>query len=313
MTEATDTLQQQGTKEHGFLTRTDAEGRTFRIPYGRIRGARPGGQMTVYAGQHGTEYDGIEAAMRLYRETDPADVTGTLVIALVTHEPSFMGWEQFAPTHPPIAEMMMELAEGSDCLINCHGGEFTEGMNPYVICRLLGEPELDARARAMADAFGVRFVSFSQYRGEPPDTGGVRPAWWLWPRKSMADRLRIPEITPEVGERGSRDDQSIMYDGIVNVLRTLGFLSGNPIAHPRPREIGDRFWLTAEQDGVFFPMTTIDADVEEGALLGVVRDYFGTVLQEVRAPAASKVMNMNWGMPVRKDGFLLWLGVIEPA
>lgn len=302
----------RGSKTGGFLTR-EAEGRTYRIPFGRIVGTQPGPQITVFGGQHGTEYDGLEAVQKLYRIVTPGEVSGTIVIALATNEDSFVSWEQFSPTPEAVADMMTELATGSEYLINCHGGEFTEGMNPYVICRLLGDPELDAKARAMADAFGVRFVSFSQYRGEPPEMGGVRPAWWLWPKKGMADTLRIPEITPEVGERGSRDDHGIMYDGIVNVLRTLGILSGTPVAHPKPRPIGDRFWLTADQDGVFFPSTVIDADVAEGEELGVVRDYFGEILQVVRAPAASKVMNMNWGMPVKKDGFLLWLGVIEGA
>ena len=46
----------------------------------------------------------------------------------------------------------------------------------------------------------------------------------------------------------------------------------------------------------------------KGADLGVVRDYFGDVLQQVTAPEDAKVMNMNIGMPVKKDGFLIWLG-----
>ena len=270
-----------GTKTGGFLTRAGEDGKTYRIPFGRIVGARPGPQVTIYGGQHGTEYDGLEAVQRLYRETGPDDVSGTIVLALATNEESFLNWEQFSPTPDPVNEMMIELAEGSGYLINCHGGEFSEGMNPYVICRLLGDPDLDAKARAMADAFGVKFVSFSQYRGEPPDTGGARPAWWLWPKRSMADKLGIPEITPEVGERGSRDDQGIMHDGIVNVLRTLGVLAGEPVAHAKPNAIGDRYWLTADQDGVFFPSTHIDADVSEGDELGVVRDYFGNLLQTV--------------------------------
>jgi predicted deacylase len=273
-------------------------------------GAKAGGQITIFGGQHGTEYDGLEAVQKLYRTLSPDEVSGTIVIALATHEQSFRNWEQFAPTYPAIAEMMTELATGSDLLVNCHGGEFSEGMEPYVICRLIGDEMLDAKARRMADCFGVPYVSFSQYRGEPPETG-VRPAWWLYPKRSMADRLRIPEITPEVGERGSRDDHGIMYRGLLNVLKEFGFIEGTPEAKTPPRAIGDRFWLTAVDEGVFFPETEIGRDVGEGELLGLVRDYFGTVLQEVRAPAAAKVMNMNWGMPVQKDGFLLWLGVVE--
>jgi hypothetical protein len=298
-----------GSKDGKFLTRTDESGRTWRIPVGVVNGASPGSQITIYGGQHGTEYDGIEAVQRLYRTLDPAEVRGRIVIALATNEESLLNWEQFSPTPPAVMDMMVELAQGSELLINCHGGEISEGMHPYVICRLLGDPELDAKARRMAQAFGLPYVSISQYRGEPPPSP-VRPAWWLWPKKSMADRLRIPEITPEVGERGSRDDQGLMYGGIVNVLRSFGFLDGDAVAHPPPKLIGDRFWLTADEDGMFFPTITTGMDVHAGQELGVVRDYFGRVLQTVVAPAASKVMNMNWGMPVKKGAFLLWLGVI---
>ena len=301
-----------GSKEGKFLTRTDETGKVHRIPVGIIQGERPGAQITIFGGQHGTEYDGIEAVQKLYRTLTAADITGRIVIGLATHEESFLHWEQFAPTHPPIMEMMMEMAKGSDLIINCHGGEFSEGMHPYVICRLLGDDALDAKARRMAQAFGLPYVSWSQYRGEPP-ASSVRPPWWLWPKQSMADHLRIPEITPEVGERGSRDEQGLMYGGIINVLRTFGFLDGEPKTFPPLRVIGDRYWLTADGDGVFFPTITTGQDVKEGEVLGFVRDYFGTLIQTVTAPAACKVMNMNWGMPVKKGAFLLWLGTIEAA
>ena len=51
-------------------------------------------------------------------------------------------------------------------------------------------------------------------------------------------------------------------------------------------------------------------DVTEGQRLGVVRDYFGSTLQIVEAPADAKVMSMSVGMPVKKDGYLLWLGEV---
>lgn len=299
-----------GGKEERYLERTAADATVHRIPVGIIHGARSGERVTVFAGQHGTEYDGIEAAQRLYRTTDPDQVSGTIVVGLVLNLASFQNWTQFAPTPPAVAAMMRELAEGSQYLINCHGGEFSEGMCPYVICRLVGRDDLDAKAMAMAEAFGLRYISLSRYRGEPPsDPSGARPAWWLWPRKSMADELQIPEITPEVGQRGSRDDEGLMYRGIVNVLRCLGILAGEyaPPAQ-RPQVIGERYWLTAEAEGTFFPEVDVCQDVAAGQRLGTVHDYFGNTIQEVVAPAAAKVMNMNWGMPVQKDGFLLWLG-----
>ncbi len=295
-------------KKSCFLSRTDESGLTRRMPIGLIEGATPGERITVFGGQHGTEYAGIEATMRLYREIDPADVTGTIVVSMATHEESLMNWIQFAPTYPEISDMMLEAATGSQYIINCHGGEFTELMHPYVICRLIGNEDAEALAMRMARAFGVGIVSLSTYRGEPPpDPSGKRPAWWLWPKKGLCDKLGVPEITPEVGQVGDRDD-TIMYGGIINVLKELGFLEGPPVQYPEPVVIGDRWWLTAHQDGIYFPAVTVGQDVEKGANLGVVRDYFGNVLQQVTAPEDAKVMNMNIGMPVRKDGFLIWLG-----
>ena len=301
-----------GRKEGRFVSRAGEDGQTYRIPVGTIEGASPGPQITIYGGQHGTEYDGLEAVQKLYRTLDPADLCGKIKIALATNEAALMDWVQFAATPPEVTDMMVEMAQGSEYLINCHGGEITEGMCPYVICRLLGEPELDRKAMAMAEAFGVDYISISQYRGEPPPSPtGERPAWWLWPKKSMADQLRIPEITPEVGQRGSRDEQGLMYDGLINVLKTVGILQGEPVVpDEKPKVIGDRYWITAEEEGIFFPDVDVCQNVTEGQRLGLVRDYFGQVLQEVIAPADARVMNMNWGMPAKKNGFLLWLGVV---
>ena len=295
-------------KETYFLSKTSDAGEEIRLPIGVIHGASPGERITVFGGQHGTEYAGIEAAMRLFRETDPADVTGTIVVSMATNEASLMNWVQFAPTTREINDMMLEAATGSQYIINCHGGEFTELMHPYVICRLIGNEEAEAVAMRMARAFGVGIVSLSKYRGEPPpDPSGARAAWWLWPKKGLCDKLGIPEITPEVGQVGDRDD-SIMYEGILNVLRKLGFLAGPATEHPEPSIIGDRWWLTAEEEGIFFPVVDVNQDVSKGEHLGVVRDYFGEILQTVIAPEDAKVMNMNIGMPVKKDGFLIWLG-----
>jgi predicted deacylase len=298
-----------GSKEARFVSRPSPDGTEHRIPVGIINGSSPGEQVTILAGQHGTEYDGIEAVQRLYRTTDPDQVRGRIVVGLILNLVSFHTWSQFAATPPEVTEMMKSLAEGSQYLINCHGGEFSEGMCPYVICQLVGNDTIDTTAMMMAEAFGVPIIATSQYRGEPPPDLETRPAWWLWPSKSMADELGIPEIIPEVGQRGSRDDEGMMYQGIVNVLRRIGILEGEYVPPPQPpRVIGDRYWLTADAEGTFFPEVEICAEVTPGQRLGTVRDYFGNPLQDVTAPAAARVMNMNVGMPVQQDGFLLWLG-----
>jgi predicted deacylase len=305
----------KGKKEGRFVTRTTAEGAEVRVPVGIITGTEPGPQITIYGGHHGTEYAGIEAVQRLYRTLNAEEVAGRIVIALVTNELAFWNWEQFAPALDEVVDLKRELAQGSQYLIDCHGGEFSEGMCPYVICRQVGDEDLDTKAMAMAEAFGLPYISVSQYRGDrPADSSGGPVAWWLRPKKSLADELRIPEITPEVGQAGSRDNDSLMYDGVVNVLRQVGILPGPPARRAeRPKIIGNRHWIEATEQGIFFPEVDVCQDVVEGQRLGLLRDYFGNVLEEVISPANAKVMNMNSGMPVKKGRKHLWLAEFEPG
>ena len=53
-------------KETYFLSETNDAGEEIRLPIGVIHGASPGERITVFGGQHGTEYAGLEAAMRLF-------------------------------------------------------------------------------------------------------------------------------------------------------------------------------------------------------------------------------------------------------
>ena len=50
----------KGNKEENFITRKGSDDKEYRIPVGIINGAEPGSQITIYGGEHGTEYDGIE-------------------------------------------------------------------------------------------------------------------------------------------------------------------------------------------------------------------------------------------------------------
>ena len=303
-----------GNKEQTFVSRTGDDGITHRIPVGIITGARSGERLTIFAGTYGTTYDGIEAGQRLFRTLEPSAVRGTIVFGLVVGETAFRARTQDAPTPPAVDAMMRELAAGSDYLITCQGGELSESICPHVTCRLLGRADYDQIAMAMATAFGLPYVVLSRYQGELPPPGqaapgDAEPIWWLWPKKSLADELQIPEIVAEVGQSGSRDDEGVMYDGILHVLIHLGFVEGTERSlWDIPSILGERYWVTADEAGIYYPEVAVCQNVGRGQRLGTVRDYFGNVLQVVVSPGRGKVMRLNRGMPVEKDGFLLWLG-----
>ena len=50
------------------------------VPVWIARGARPGKTLAVTAGIHGDELNGVEIARRIFAETDPNDLSGTLVV-----------------------------------------------------------------------------------------------------------------------------------------------------------------------------------------------------------------------------------------
>ena len=76
-------------KTFRFIQRTSPRGEIVSIPHAVVEGTRPGPSMAVVAAVHGSEYTGIEAAIRLYRDLDPNEVQGTLRMAVVANVPAF--------------------------------------------------------------------------------------------------------------------------------------------------------------------------------------------------------------------------------
>ena len=106
-----------GTKKTYFLRRTTTDGGERRMPIGVIHGVNPGEQITIFGGQHGTEYAGIEAAMRLFRETDPEDVAGT--IQKVLNSPCLSGIRKWLSMMREDG-MLTPMLDGSSMVFGVH-------------------------------------------------------------------------------------------------------------------------------------------------------------------------------------------------
>src|SRR6266850_6704113 len=60
------------------------------IPVIVINGARPGPKLALLAGAHGTEYASIIALEKLAQATDPAALSGTLIVVPLLNVASFL-------------------------------------------------------------------------------------------------------------------------------------------------------------------------------------------------------------------------------
>ncbi len=298
-------------KKKEILRRPTRQGIDIEIPLGVIEGAEAGATLCVVAGVHGTEYVGQETALRLFQTVDPQDVAGELTIVLVADtragfdlsllgsrldgqdlSTAFPGKENGSYTEALAQALTKEVASKADYLVELRGGGLHESVVGHVICPEMGDDSVDPTSGALAQVFDLPYIWVSK---REPHLGHL---------------LGIPFIVSELGGNGRREDELIDADfkGMLNVLKHLGMMEGQPEQTLEPTVLVGAHWLTAEADGVFYPTVSIDESVNKGQVLGELRDYFGEVLHEIVAPANGVVMKMNIPRGVKAGGFLIGLG-----
>ena len=188
----------------------------WEMPAFVIRGRQPGPTLAVTAGIHAAEYPGIASATRLARETDPAALRGTLIVVSPVNSPGF--YERSMYTNPRDGKninrtfpgdpsgsaaqrvthfLTTELITAADAYVDLHGGDLIESLVPFAIYQQTGRADLDGRAQALADAYGLAYVLAA-----PADA--LRGTSY-----SAAGRLGVPAIIAEVGQQGIYDQESV--------------------------------------------------------------------------------------------------------
>ena len=304
----------RGHQSSGYLSVPQGIDDGTKIPITIVHGADDGPVLALIAGTHGYEYPGITALQRLRKSLDPSDVSGTIIMVHVANLPSFLGRTiYYSPVdgknlnrmYPGDAEgslsqriahiVTSEVIDRADFLIDLHSGDGNESLRPYVYMPLTGETILDDAAKGLAVAFGLDHIVIDEA-----------------PLRSIDDSLYtdqtalvrgIPAITTETGQMGSNDDYwvDMAESGIWNVLRHLEMIRGD-------EEINDGItWLTDYQviqsphTGIFRAAVRDGHIISKGAKLGVLVDFFGDEIQEIRAPF-SGVVNYVIGTPPVSEG-----------
>ncbi len=70
----------QGTKQFAYHNVMNNDAAHIEMPVGVVNGENDGPTLIVTGGLFATEYSGVEAASRLYRDFDPANLSGRLII-----------------------------------------------------------------------------------------------------------------------------------------------------------------------------------------------------------------------------------------
>jgi uncharacterized protein len=286
-------------------------------PAFEARGARPGPRLSLIGGIHGCEYSSIAAVTRFMNELDATELSGSiLAVPVVSMESfrqrspfvvpvdgknlnrSFPGSSDGGYTEALARSIFDELIASADVLIDLHGGDLVEALEPFTIYEA---SPVEQQADSIAVAFGLPYV----VREEPREGGlsGMTP--------SAAAQAGIPGIIAEAGGRGQLEESAVrlLVDGVRNVLRRLEMLPGEPLPPSRPiRRVGSFVWLRCRDEGWWEAAVDAGDTVAEGALLGRIRNLWGDVLEEIRAPQDGVILFVTTSPAVAADGLLLGLG-----
>ena len=284
-----------------------------KLPLFVLNGAHPGPTVVVTAGIHGAEYVGIEAALRLAKQTDVNVLHGQLVIAPIASMTAFAkraiyiappdnkNLNRCFPGDPTgsFAEQLahwlfQNVIKHAEFYLDLHGGDLNEALAPFSIVKRTGHAELDAKAIALASAFGLPNIVTSEVKGS---TIGA-----------VAD-LGVPAVLAEVGGQGLWPEHEVqaMADGLQRALAYAGLIKTTPTQLPT-RVLEEMAWLRSQHDGLFYPQCNVGDAVKAGQVLGCVTDYLGNTVQTASAPIDGVVLFLVTTLAMNNGDPLLSVG-----
>jgi len=263
----------------------------------------------VGAGVHGDEFEGIAAALALATGINPATLRGRLLIAPVVNPSAVAVHSRLTPedganlnrafpgdpkgtlTSALAFGIMQYLVRPADIVIDLHGAGLGYVIRPMVSFA-------DAAGRDLASRYGETV---------------------LWEGAEVSQNLRLSaaregkvSLGVECGGEARCDPRFVrrISTGVRRILRALGVLDGG-CPQPVPQYTVIRFGrVTARAAGLFTRTANIDERVEAGASLGVVRDYGGDVVDEIRAAESGLVLGYRTLGAIQAGDTAFWIGRI---
>ena len=288
------------------------------LPCFEAAGERDGPHLCLLGGIHGGEYSSIAAVVRFMNELDTSELAGRITAVPIVSMPSFEARTAFVMPQDGknlnrcfpgsndgtfsdalARNVFDELIAPSDFLLDLHGGDMVEALEPF---SLYDESAVEEQARALAVAFGLRYVVRSAPT-EAPISGTTT---------SAAAAAGVPAVIAEAGGCGLLEEDAVRMhlDGIANALRHLQMLPGD-VKPPRTdmRSVGRFVWLRSTAAGWWEPDVQAGSEIRAGESLGTVRSLFGEVIERIPAPEDGVVLFLTSSPAVGADGLLLGLGV----
>jgi len=319
-----------GQARSGFLEVPGGADGGTQIPVTVINGSSRGPALGLIAGIHGYEYPPILASQRLAAGTSPQSLRGQLIIVHIANLPSFLkrtiyyspadqqnlnrvfpGKKDGTLSQRIAYVITKEVIERSDYLVDMHCGDGNESLRPYSYWNPIGNPKVDEAAKQMAVVFGLGNIVIDHSRPKDPKESKYC--------SNTAMTLGKPALTIESGGMGLSDDESeiaAIERGALNLMRHLKMLDGKvempaKVTWYDPAEVLYFPTTLQEKAGLFFARAKKTQMVEKGSLLGVVTDFFGRQIYELRAPFAGEILYILGTPPISAGEPLAFVAAVK--
>jgi uncharacterized protein len=272
------------------------------IPLSILAGQNDGPTLWVSAAMHGTEITGTEVIRRLLRESlDPTKLRGIVVaspilspLAYNSHQMNtpqdgynlnrvFPGDPKMLLSHRLANLIYTKLVKPCDYVIDLHANP-SPAMQ-FSIVKEGADPSVNKKSRELAAAFGITTIEML-YEHEKHRTGTMTSCAMDDGKPSLVLELvywrRIDEVSVQTGVRG-----------LLNVMKKIGMIDGAIEEQKDTLVIKgplSRIELTANKGGLVFWHKTAGEKVRAREKIGIVRDPWGDVVEEVRSPVDGWVL-----------------------
>lgn len=307
---------ERGTKRTGWMVVSRRPGgEAIGIPWMAVRGIREGPVLAVNGGVHGDEYDGSEAIRQLWSELTPERLEGTWIGVPVVNVPAYEAGNRFSPLDglnlnrifpgdgtPTISGMIArcyfrEVVLKSNAVLDLHSGG-----NPLSMLPLVAFSQASEESLALARQTGVEVL-------------WEMPPAWSGALCVAASAAGVPTVTPEIGNDGRLDPKAVARcrEVIMSVMAAMGQVDQ---AAPRPpcrQQVVRGSFIPASVGGLFQPVVRLGESVARGRVVATIRDMFGAVVEEIRAPTDGLVCSYRTIPPILPGEQTVLVGEIVRA
>lgn len=304
----------KGEKVQGLIQIYDT---SYQIPVTLINGEQEGKTVLITAGIHGCEFPCIQTVIELAKEIDPKDVYGNIMLIHPVNTQAFA--EKVSAVVPEdnkninrvfpgnkegsisdqIAHFLThECTDKADFYIDLHGGDLHELVIDYVYYPGIGEEEVINFSKEIASILDVEYMVKSNATTGAYNSAAIRG---------------IPSILIERGGRGiwSREEVDKYKKDVRKALNKLEVLKEDDIDHKNVKskvEISNAIYVNSEKAGCWYPEVRPDDLINEGELLGTIRDFFGNIIETHYSKVKGVVLYMTVSLSVKENDSLIAYG-----